>query len=134
MNSYLLVLLWIFIIVVIIVVVTGKKWEGFETNYGYYKRYCGSCGWRSRFSCGKCSNCGYCIRANGLGECVPGDSNGPYFATDCMFWEYGDPYAYASVSNIYPIVQVRNIYPSYRYRMRKPYRWTHKQQEKATKN
>ncbi len=68
---------------------TDQEKEGFYTYYGYYKKYCPSCGWRSRYSCSKCTNCGYCITPSGYGECVPGDSSGPYFREDCQSWIFG---------------------------------------------
>src|SRR3972149_8117826 len=101
---------------------SSKNVEGFYTNYGYYKRYCPSVGWRSRYSCAKCTNAGYCITPNGTGECVPGDSSGPYFRRDCQYWEYGDPYYYIPY-NIFPTTSVKSIYPYYRYNIRKPWRW-----------
>jgi len=105
---------------------TNKNVEGFYTNYGYYKKYCPSVGWRSRHSCSKCTNGGWCITPSGYGECVPGDSSGPYFRDDCMYYEYGDPYYYYPHSNIYPVVKTKSIYPYYRYDMRRPYRWRNK--------
>lgn len=96
--------------------------EGFHTYDGYYKKYCSSCGWRSRFSCSKCTNCGYGVTASGYGECVPGDSRGPYFRDDFTYWEYGDPYTDYPFSNLYPVVKVSNMYPQYRWNVRKPWR------------
>lgn len=121
------------IILIIISLSVGTKCnpddvEGFYTYYGYYKNYCPSCGWRSRYSCSKCTNCGYCITASGYGECVPGDDSGPYFRNDCMYWEYGDPYYYYPESHIFPIVKTKNTYPYYRYRLRKPWKWTKQSQ------
>jgi len=98
----------------------GSEVEGFYTDSGYYKKYCPSCGWRSRYACSKCTNCGYCVTASGYGECVPGDSSGPYFRNDCMYWEYGDPYEYYPYSHIYPIVSIRSNYPTVRWRHTKP--------------
>lgn len=100
-----------------------KKKEAFHTYHGYYKQYCPSCGWRSRNTCSKCTNCGYCITASGYGECVPGDNNGPYFRSDCLYWEYGDPYYNYPYSNIYPVTTVNSVYPRYDYQIRKPTRW-----------
>ena len=123
-------LLWVFIIAIILISTSSnckslsedKKKEGFYTYYGYYKKYCPSCGWRSRYSCSKCTNCGYCITPSGYGECVPGDSSGPYFRSDCAYWEYSDPYYNYPYSHIYPIVQAKSIYPYYRWDLRKG-RW-----------
>lgn len=125
------VIIFIFILIIVIIFLTTpticKKLdfnkEGFYTYYGYYKKYCPSCGWRSRYSCSKCTNCGYCITPNGYGECVPGDSSGPYFREDCYHWEYGDPYYYYPYSHIFPAVKVKNIYPYHRWKLRKPRRW-----------
>ena len=93
--------------------------EGFYSYYGYYKQYCPSCGWRSRYSCSKCTNCGYCISASGRGECVPGDSSGPYFRDDCMYWEYSDPYYNYPYSHVQPVVKTKTMYPYYRNRLAK---------------
>lgn len=135
------VLVWIFVLAVLLLFtpvkcpgmtafmnndgVDGEK-EGFYTYYGYYKKYCGSSGWRSRSSCSKCTNAGWCISPGGYGECVPGDSKGPYFRDDCQYWEYGDPYYYYPYSHVFPSIKVKSISPYYRYRIRKPYRWRKK--------
>jgi len=111
----------------------GAEKEGFYTYYGYYKRYCPSCGWRSRYSCAKCTNCGYCITPSGYGECVPGDSSGPYFRSDCTYWEYGDPYYYYPYSHIFPVVKVKSMYPNYRWRLRRPWRWQKEWSEQMKK-
>jgi hypothetical protein len=102
----------------------GSQEEGFTTYYDYYgynKRYCPSCGWRSRYSCSNCTNCGYCITASGFGECVPGDSSGPYFRDDCFLWQYGDPYYY-NTSSVYPVVKT-GVYRRQKYNLRRPRRW-----------
>ena len=140
MNTTTLILIWLFILAVIMLSTPtqchslDKSKEGFYTNYGYYKKYCPSCGWRSRYSCSKCTNCGYCITASGYGECVPGDSSGPYFREDCQYWEYGDPYYYYPYSNIFPIVKTKSIYPYYRYRLRQPWRWQNRNNDRFKKN
>jgi hypothetical protein len=54
-------------------------------------RYCPECGKLGNFQCSRCSNCGFCITERGSGECVPGDSVGPYFRQDCAVWNYGQP-------------------------------------------
>lgn len=134
MLTQTLILLWILILCVIFLSTPtkctelDKTVEGFYTDYGYYKKYCPSCGWRSRYACSKCTNCGYCITASGYGECVPGDSSGPYFRNDCMYWEYGDPYYYYPYSHIYPVVSVRSKYPAYRWRHTRPWRYQHRYQ------
>jgi hypothetical protein len=125
MNPIALVLLWIFILAIILLSTPTKcpaQTEGFDTYYGYYKRYCPTCGWRSRASCSKCLNCGWSINAAGQGQCVPGDSSGPYYTDDTMYWEYGnDNNFYYPYSHIYPVVKVRSIYPYYNYKLRKPW-------------
>lgn len=82
MNNKLILLVILLVGIIFLV----NKSEGFDP---YYKRYCPSCGWRSRGSCSKCTNCGYCINKYGIGSCVPGDSQGPYYRRDCKYWEYG---------------------------------------------
>lgn len=131
LTDKMVVLLWVFIIAVIFMTTYNKcgksgssddKVEGFYTYPGYYKKYCGSCGWRSRKSCSNCTNCGYCITPSGYGECVPGDSSGPYFREDCQYWEYGDPYDFYPYSHVYPTVKTYNNYPFHRWNLRKG-RW-----------
>lgn len=99
-----------------------KNVEGFYTYQGYYKKYCPSCGWRSRASCSNCTNCGYCIKSDGTAECVPGSSEGPYYRNDCMYYEFNSPTFYYPYSNIYPIVQIRSNYPRYKYTQTKPWK------------
>lgn len=123
------ILFWVIILAILLLSTPTKcpnkdLKEGFYTNYGYYKRYCPSCGWRSRYSCSKCTNCGYAINASGVGQCVPGDSQGPYFMQDALYWEYSSPYTNYPYSHIYPVVKTRSSYPYYRYRMRRPWRRT----------
>jgi len=121
-------LIWILLILLICVVLflslplECNIQEGFYTDYGFYKQYCPSCGWRSRMSCSKCTNCGYCVTPNGTGECVPGDAAGPYFRSDCIGWEYSRPNSYYPYHNIFPVIQFRSFYPYYNYNLRK--RWT----------
>lgn len=112
----------IVITIIIIILLCRKKMEGFNSYLNYYKKYCGSCGKRTRYSCGKCYNCGYCITPSGYGECTPGDSSGPYFRRDCMYWEYGDPYYYYPYSHVYPVIKTKSIYPRYRWNRNKKYR------------
>lgn len=81
--------------------------------YPFYSKYCSSCGWKSRYSCSNCINCGYCITPYGYGECVPGDSKGPYFREDCLAWEYA-PFPFYHRPFVY-FVHPYMYYP-YKYR------------------
>lgn len=134
MINNVFILIWIIVLAVILMSTPtqcnkkvlpedDKSKEGFYTYYGYYKKYCPSCGWRSRHSCSKCTNCGWSINSSGYGECIPGDSKGSYFSNNTMYWEYGDPYYYYPYSHIFPVVKTSSIYPYYRWRLRKPRRW-----------
>lgn len=71
----------------------GTTKEDFYVFGSYPQQYCGSCGYLGRVSCNNCANCGYCV-TDGVGECVPGDSQGPYFRSDCDYYEYKNPYLY----------------------------------------
>ena len=128
MQRYIIVLFWLLILTVILLSVPTKcnlgnsEVEAFTNYYGYYKKYCGSCNWKSKRSCGKCLNCGICTTANGYSECVPGDAQGPYFRSDCAFWEYGDPETYYPGANVYPIVQMRNMKPYTRWNLNRSLR------------
>jgi len=124
MNQTAVILFWIVVVIIVLLFLstqcnTKSGAENFYTYNGYYKSYCPSCGWRSRYSCSKCNNCGYCITPSGYGECVPGDSSGPYFRDDCLYWEFGDPYYYYPYSNISPVVKVKSLYPykNYKYNL-----------------
>lgn len=127
-NNNTVILFWVLVFAVLLLSTPTKcpsldpKKEGFYSYSGYYKKYCPSCGWRSRYSCDKCTNCGYCITASGYGECVPGDSSGPYFRSDCKFWSYNDEYFSYPFSHVFPIVKIRSQYPYYRWRRNHPWR------------
>ena len=68
---------------------TYGGYGGYGGYYGGYRRYCSNCGYLGRHGCSKCTNCGICTNADGIQECVSGDSSGPYFRRDCIGWEYG---------------------------------------------
>lgn len=129
MNPIALILLWIFILALILLSTPtkcpalAKQTEGFEVYPYYSRRYCPSCSWRSRSSCGQCVNCGYKINAAGYGQCTAGDANGPYYDDDAMYWLYGtDSEFYSPYSNIFPVVKVRSMFPYYNWSLRKPSR------------
>jgi hypothetical protein len=114
------------IVVLLVVLVLVNKYGSMETFYtlnSFYKKYCPSCGWRSRRTCSSCLNCGYCITAEGQGECVAGNSSGPYFRNDCAVWEYGDAYQYYPYANLYPVTKVKSINPYFQKEDKKPYKW-----------
>lgn len=129
MERYALILFWVLVLSVILLSTPtkcnlgGNDVEGFYTYHGYYKRYCPSCGNKSRYSCSNCTNCGYCINASGQGECVPADERGPFFRSDCTYFEYNSPQIYYPYSHLYPVVKRRSIYPYYRYKVNRPWRW-----------
>jgi hypothetical protein len=109
-------MIW-FIVLIVLLLSTPTKCnqkEGFYTNSGYFKKYCPTCRGLSRYQSGQCSNCGYCISANGYGRSVPGDSVGPYYDSDCLYYDYGDPFYYYPYSHSYPIIKTKTIYPQKR--------------------
>ena len=53
---------------------------------------------------------------------MPGDSSGPYFREDSMYWEYGSPYDFYPYSHVFPVVKTADSYPYYRWNIRKN-RW-----------
>jgi hypothetical protein len=67
--------------------------------------YCDDCGYRSRWECSDCIDCGYCISEYGDGECVSGNEDGPFFRSDCAIWEYGKPYDPSPYPNFYNILR-----------------------------
>lgn len=132
MERYIIVLFWILILAVILLSVPSKCMRGraegmrgvepFVDYYGYYKKFCPSCGWRSRNSCSKCTNCIFGVTKDGYGRCLAGDSSGPYFANDLLYYEYGDDQTFYPGSNVYPIVKHRNIYPYNRWELNRSLR------------
>lgn len=101
------------ILVAIIIFVSYARSEGFISYIvSHDPKYCPECGKMSRSMCSSCTNCGYCINSRGVGECVPGDSTGPYFRKDCLTWDYNAP----SVTSVYPIVGTYSLYSPYYYR------------------
>jgi hypothetical protein len=117
-----MILLWIMILAVLLLSAPTKcarlfndnNKEGFFTGVNY-KNYCSSCGWKNRSTCGNCINCGYCVTPSGKGECVAGDSRGPYFREDCMFYKYGRPYYGYPLDHIYPADRIKYVYPKRRW-------------------
>ncbi len=116
---------WVILVFLIIAAIatTFNTQENFYTYNSYYKKYCPSCGWRSRTACSKCINCGFCVNNKGQGECVPGDSQGPYFREDCAYWEYGSPYRYYPYANLYPVTNVKRFNPFVSRNITRPFKW-----------
>ena len=129
MDRYIVILFWVLVCAVIMLSVPtkcmdDKKKEGFYTYNGYFKNYCGSCGFRSRYSCNKCTNCGWAMNKNGVGQCLPGDNSGPFFANDVTYWEYSNPYFYYPYSHLYPVIREKSVMPYYNYKTRfHPWEW-----------
>jgi len=114
------ILLFCIFIVVLIFISYQPKIEGFYIGGSPYKKYCSSCGYKSRRGCAKCVNCGICVTPNGYSECLPGDSSGPYFRNDCSFWNFGR--SYYPYNHIEPVIRRYSKHPRRRYR-RRPRRW-----------
>lgn len=74
----------------------------------FKNKYCSKCNYNNRKKCSKCINCGYCHTIYGTRECIPGDSKGPYFREDCIFWEYLNPRYWMNYYYIFPF-----YYPYY---------------------
>lgn len=107
-GMYIKVLVVFLVILLIYSIYTQKCVEGFE---GFTDTpYCGDCGKRGRYSCSGCVDCGYCISESGAGECIPGDSKGPFFRDDCVSWEYGSPAGQTFYDNRYPPYFMPQIY------------------------
>jgi len=115
-----------YLLIVLIFVVSFYNYftdpEGFTENYIVYSypKYCSACGELNRPQCNNCTNCGYCVTPNGNGECVPGDSNGPYFREDCVAYEYNAPDY--TVNRVYPDMYLYDNYFGYDY-LDYPYHW-----------
>lgn len=117
---------YVIITVVILLIIYFALLPSSKEHFGIYKQYCNGCGYKNRRGCMNCTNCGYCITNEGRGECVPGDSNGPYFRYDCAQWEYGDPYYYYyPFRYMTPALSVRSVYPYYRWRENSRYGYYH---------
>ena len=119
-----MLLFWIFIIAVILISCPanlGNKIEGFYIDGSPYKKYCSHCGYKSKRSCAKCVNCGICVTPNGYSECLPGDSSGPYFRNDCIYWNYGR--SYYPYNHIEPVIKRYSRRPLRKYKRRKFKAW-----------
>ena len=77
-----------FVIILIVVGFSNKNKN--NVTEGFTMSDCPNCGKRNKMDCFQCSECVWCITPGGYGECVPGNSNGPYFRKDCVKW-YSQP-------------------------------------------
>ena len=114
-NNNFLIYAWISLIIVLMLLTSSKR--EIKENFLYNtRRYCGNCGYNSRSECANCVDCGYCISKYGYGECLPGDSRGPYFRDDCAHWEYNSPFSYYYTypyPHLFPILSIGDYYPYY---------------------
>lgn len=78
MKKY--ILFGIIIMTIIFYLITKNK-ENFE--------YCSNCDNKTYRDCFNCTNCGICINRLGDRSCEPGDANGPYNRSDCLYWLNG---------------------------------------------
>lgn len=105
----------IIIIIIIVIVILSlcilSYFHGYKNNENNtvekfivysYPKYCSDCSNLSKYACTNCNNCGYCITLDGNGECVQGDSDGPYFRDDCVVYTYKDQNYKANI--VYPYV------------------------------
>ena len=131
MGDYSEIAFYLFIILIFVIIIynyftdpegCGPIIPYFTENYIVYSypKYCSACGELNRRQCNNCTNCGYCITPNGNGECVPGDSNGPYFREDCVAYEYNAP-DYV-IDRVYPDIYLYDNYFGYDY-LDYPYHW-----------
>ena len=67
-----------------------------------FPSYCKDCGYKNKWQCKNCLNCGWILTQNGYGECVPGDEYGPLFNSDYIAYDYGRSFnPYYNLQNIY---------------------------------
>lgn len=79
------------ILFIILVIFIGIYFSKSKEQFNVGKYYCSTCFDRSKSSCDKCTNCGYCVTSDGKGKCVPGDVNGPHYYKNCSQWYYDQP-------------------------------------------
>jgi len=66
----------------------NNYWNELEYDHGPNNIDCYKLNQRD---CMKYANCGLCLK-NGRKECVPGDTQGPFFKEDCEGWMHTDYY------------------------------------------
>ena len=111
-NTTILILIFIFAVIVLSIPLKCmfNNKEGFGTYNGYYKQYSENCYGLDSYACDKCYNCGSCGAIDGSQKCVPGDSNGAYFA-DCAYWRFSDPSLYYPQTHRFPMIYSKSMYP-----------------------
>lgn len=60
----------------------------YQGSYNYFGPLytCSTCEGKGERECSDCISCSWCVK-NGVGECIPGDANGPLFGQICdQYW------------------------------------------------
>lgn len=65
---------------------TNEEFSIYHTRFK--KDNCLTCSNKTTGQCADCGNCGYCYTADGRGECVAGNVDGPTSRDDCSKFEY----------------------------------------------
>lgn len=106
-------LILIFITIILLILIFSRQnYENFLIYKPTLKSGCETCMGKNRYSCASCSNCGYGIKSNGVGQCAPGDMNGPYDNTKFSYWIYDDPILNYPYSHMFPAVSQTNMEPT----------------------
>lgn len=104
--------MWLLLIIILLLwsslAPTKCYLENFAVYPYNYKEMCPACHLKDPEKCMSCLNCGLCVKADGTKKCVSGDSSGPYFNNNCLYYSYGRERR----REISPSVQVRSIYPN----------------------
>jgi hypothetical protein len=80
----------IFTIIIVFLCFDKKiKRENFE--------YCSNCKKNNFLDCFNCNNCGICVDRIGRRNCEPGDANGPYNRSDCLYWMHNGKNSYSLI-------------------------------------
>lgn len=90
MNNICIVAIIIIIFIIWTFCGKNKMYENYVDRYG---SPCSVCSDQSYAKCLNCTNCGYCLNANG-GKCIRGDVHGPYDKNvKCVSWIGNDPFS-----------------------------------------
>lgn len=107
----------IIIIIIIIVLLLLRNKENYIVVSN--KKTCNRCSDYDSdiYSCGDCSNCGYCITKSGKSYCVNGNEKGSITRDDCVEWHFKKP-----TENVYYTYPDIYTYPdTYAYPYTYPY-------------